>query len=143
MELLTNAVKFAPKGGRIQVLLKRVNSHVELSVSDNGAGISPEFLPYVFDQFRQSDQSTTRRFDGLSLGLAIVKHLVELHGGTVRAKSAGEGQVATFVITLALSLERRPLVRYRPGRQSNPRCRTSARAPTCADSGRPHGGVCR
>ncbi len=105
--LLSNAVKFTPKGGRIQVLLERANSHVALSVSDNGEGIAPEFLPYVFDRFRQADQSTTRSFGGLGLGLSIVKHLVELHGGTVRAKSAGKGTGTSFVVELPLRLQRR------------------------------------
>ena len=98
--LLSNAVKFTPKGGKVQVLLERVNSHVEISVIDTGMGIRPEFLPHVFDRFRQADSSTTRRHGGLGLGLAIVKQLVELHGGTVRAKSPGEGQGSTFIVTL-------------------------------------------
>jgi PAS domain S-box-containing protein len=102
--LLTNAVKFTPKGGRVQVLLERVNSHVELSVSDSGIGIKPEFLPYVFDRFRQADSSTTRRHGGLGLGLAIVKQLTELHGGSVRAKSPGEGQGSTFVVSLPITI---------------------------------------
>lgn len=104
--LLSNAVKFTPKGGRIQVLLERVNSHVEISVSDTGQGISPEFLPHVFDRFRQADGSTTRRHGGLGLGLSIVRQLVELHGGSVRAKSAGEGQGATFIVSLPLAILR-------------------------------------
>ncbi|HJU57089.1 MAG TPA: PAS domain-containing sensor histidine kinase, partial [Pyrinomonadaceae bacterium] len=90
--LLSNAVKFTPKGGRVQVRLARINSSVEISISDTGQGISPEFLPYVFDRFRQADQTTTRRQAGLGLGMAITKHLVELHGGTIRAESPGEGQ---------------------------------------------------
>ena len=98
--LLTNAVKFTPRGGRVQVLLERVNSHLELSVMDSGQGISPEFLPHVFDRFSQADASNTRQHAGLGLGLAIVKQLVELHGGTVRAKSAGSGQGSTFSIEL-------------------------------------------
>ena len=80
--LLSNAVKFTPKGGKVQVLLERVNSHVEISVIDTGMGIQPEFLPHVFDRFRQADASTTRRHGGLGLGLAIVKQLVEMHGGS-------------------------------------------------------------
>jgi PAS domain S-box-containing protein len=100
--LLKNAIKFTPKDGEVQVLLKRVNSHVEVSVIDTGEGIAPEFLPYVFDRFRQGDASTTRRHGGLGLGLAIVKQLVELHGGTVCAKSGGIGQGATFVVRLPL-----------------------------------------
>jgi hypothetical protein len=98
--LLNNAVKFTPRGGGVQVRLERNNSHLELSVSDTGEGIKPEFLPYVFDRFRQSDPSTTRRHGGLGLGLAIVKQLVELHGGQVGAKSLGEGQGATFTVSL-------------------------------------------
>ena len=102
--LLTNAVKFTPKGGRVQVLLERVNSHVEISVIDTGMGIRPEFLPHVFERFRQADSSTTRRHGGLGLGLAIVKQLAELHGGTVRAKSPGEGQGSTFVVSLPITV---------------------------------------
>jgi len=102
--LLANAVKFTPKGGTVQVLLERVNSHVEISVIDTGIGIKPEFLPHVFDRFRQADVGTTRRHDGLGLGLAIVKHLAEMHGGSIRAKSPGEGQGATFVVTLPITV---------------------------------------
>ncbi len=101
--LLSNAVKFTPGRGRVSVSLARVNSHVELSVSDTGQGIKPEFLPLVFDRFRQADSSTTRHHGGLGLGLAIVKHIVELHGGTVSAKSAGEGSGATFLVELPLA----------------------------------------
>jgi PAS domain S-box-containing protein len=100
--LLSNAVKFTPKGGQVQVLLERVNSHVEISVIDTGMGIRPEFLPHVFDRFRQADATTTRRHSGLGLGLAIAKQLVEMHGGSLRAKSPGEGQGATFTITLPI-----------------------------------------
>jgi PAS domain S-box-containing protein len=102
--LLANAVKFTPKGGAAEVRLERVNSHVEIIVADNGAGISPAFLPHVFDRFRQLDGSTTRQHGGLGLGLAIVRHLVELHGGTVRAKSPGEGRGSTFVVMLPVSV---------------------------------------
>jgi signal transduction histidine kinase len=105
--LLSNAVKFTPKDGRIQVLVERVNSHASLTVSDTGEGITPEFLPYVFDRFRQADQSTTRAYGGLGLGLSIVKHLVELHGGTVRVKSAGKGHGSSFIVELPLRLHRR------------------------------------
>jgi signal transduction histidine kinase/CheY-like chemotaxis protein len=100
--LLSNAIKFTPKGGQVQVRLERVNSHIEIAVSDTGSGISPKFLPHVFDRFRQADQSTTREYGGLGLGLAIVRHLVELHGGTVRAESLGEGEGATFTVLLPL-----------------------------------------
>jgi PAS domain S-box-containing protein len=102
--LLSNAVKFTPKAGRIQVRLERVNSHIELSVCDTGQGIEPAFLPHLFERFRQADASTTRKHGGLGIGLAIVKEIVELHGGTVRAKSAGEGQGSAFVVTLPLLL---------------------------------------
>ena len=98
--LLSNAIKFTPRGGRVQVRLERVNSSIEIIVSDTGAGIKPELLPYVFDRFRQGDSSSTRRFGGLGLGLAIVRHLTEMHGGTVRAESRGEGQGATFIVRL-------------------------------------------
>jgi CheY-like chemotaxis protein len=105
--LLSNAVKFTPKGGRIQVQLERAGSHVTITVSDNGDGIAPDFLPYIFDRFRQADQTTTRTFGGLGLGLSIVKNLVELHGGVVFAKSDGKGTGATFVVELPPSLDRR------------------------------------
>jgi signal transduction histidine kinase len=91
---MQNAIKFTPRGGRVQVVLERVNSHAEISVEDTGIGIRPEFLPHVFDRFRQADPSTTRQYGGLGLGLSIVKSLVELHGGTVRVKSPGENQAS-------------------------------------------------
>jgi signal transduction histidine kinase/ActR/RegA family two-component response regulator len=100
--LLTNAVKFTPKGGRVTVTLARVNSHLEIEVLDNGEGIDPAFLPHVFDRFRQADASTTRRHGGLGLGLSIVKQLIELHGGAIRAESAGSGTGSVFRITLPL-----------------------------------------
>ncbi|MBI2825080.1 MAG: response regulator [Planctomycetia bacterium] len=100
--LLSNAVKFTPKDGRVRIALKRDGSAVEIVVADTGEGIKPEFLPYVFDRFRQSDASTTRRHGGLGLGLSIVRHLVELQGGTVSATSAGEGQGATFTVRFPL-----------------------------------------
>lgn len=100
--LLSNAIKFTPRHGRIQVALERVNSHVEIIVSDNGEGIAPEFLPHVFERFQQADSSTTRRHGGLGLGLSIVRQLVELHGGSVRAKSPGVGLGATFRVALPL-----------------------------------------
>ena len=104
--LVSNAVKFTPKGGRIQVRLERVNSHVEITVSDTGVGISSEFLPYVFDRFCQAEGGTTRKTGGLGLGLAIVRHIVEMHGGTVLAMSAGEGQGSTFTVRLPLMIVR-------------------------------------
>src|SRR5271157_899775 len=102
--LLSNAIKFTPRGGRVQVLLERVDSHLEVSIIDTGEGISPEFLPYIFDRFQQSDASTTRRHGGLGLGLAIVKQLVELHGGSVRVKSSGTGKGATFIVSLPMTV---------------------------------------
>jgi hypothetical protein len=101
--LLTNAVKFTPKGGRVAVTLQRANSHLELDVADNGEGIDPAFLPHVFDRFRQADSSMERRHGGLGLGLSIVKQLVELHGGTIRSMSAGKGLGSTFKVSLPLT----------------------------------------
>jgi PAS domain S-box-containing protein len=98
--LLSNAVKFTPKGGRIQVHLARVKSSVEITISDSGIGISAEFLPYVFDRFRQADSSTSRQQGGLGLGLAIVRHLIEAHGGTVHVHSDGIDKGATFTLSL-------------------------------------------
>jgi PAS domain S-box-containing protein len=94
--LLSNAVKFTPPGGRVETRLERVDPHICITVSDTGKGICPEFLPYVFDRFRQADASSSRRYGGLGLGLALVKYLVELHGGTIEAFSEGEGKGATF-----------------------------------------------
>jgi signal transduction histidine kinase/ActR/RegA family two-component response regulator len=104
--LLSNAIKFTPKDGKIQLLLERVDSHLEINVTDTGEGIKPEFLPFVFDRFRQADSSSTRRHGGLGLGLSIVKHLVELHGGSVYGKSDGEGKGTTFTIVLPLTVIR-------------------------------------
>jgi PAS domain S-box-containing protein len=109
--LLSNAIKFTPKGGRVQVRLERSNSQIEIVVSDTGQGISPEFLPHVFDRFRQADSSSTRKHGGLGLGLAIVRHLVELHGGAVAVSSAGEGQGATFMVRLPLMAAHPELVK--------------------------------
>ncbi|HJR04698.1 MAG TPA: ATP-binding protein, partial [Methylomirabilota bacterium] len=105
--LLSNAIKFTARDGRIQVVLERVNSHIEIAVADTGVGIKPEFLPHVFDRFRQEKGSRTRSAPGLGLGLSIVKHVVELHGGSVRAASAGEGQGATFTVCLPLTVVQR------------------------------------
>jgi PAS domain S-box-containing protein len=102
--LLSNAIKFTGRGGRVQVLLERINSHLEVSVIDTGEGIDPAFLPHIFDRFRQADASTTRRHGGLGLGLAIVKQLVELHGGTIRAKSPGRSKGATFIAALPMTV---------------------------------------
>jgi len=100
--LLSNAVKFTPKGGRIQIRVERVDSHVEIVVLDTGQGISADVLPFVFDRFRQADSSSTRSHGGLGLGLSIVRHLVELHGGSVEAESEGNGKGATFTVKLPL-----------------------------------------
>jgi signal transduction histidine kinase/CheY-like chemotaxis protein len=102
--LLANAIKFTPRGGRVQVILHRVNSHVEIQVSDTGEGIAPEFLPHVFERFRQADGSISRKHGGLGLGLAIVKQLTEMHGGSVEARSGGAGEGATFVIKLPVMI---------------------------------------
>jgi PAS domain S-box-containing protein len=98
--LLSNAIKFTPSGGFVEIRYERVESSIQIVVRDNGKGISPDFLPHVFERFRQADGSITRSYGGLGLGLAIVHYLVELHGGTVRAESPGEGQGATFVVRL-------------------------------------------
>ncbi len=107
--LLSNAVKFMPKGGRVEARLEREDPHICITVSDTGKGISPDFLPYVFDRFRQADASSARRYGGLGLGLALVKYLVELHGGTVEVSSPGEGQGSTFKVTLPVRAVSSPL----------------------------------
>ena len=101
--LLANAIKFTPEGGRVDVFIERSNDHMEVRVVDTGQGISPDFLPHVFERFRQADGATTRRHTGLGLGLAIVRQLVELHGGTVHAASQGVGRGATFTVRLPIS----------------------------------------
>jgi signal transduction histidine kinase/CheY-like chemotaxis protein len=100
--LISNAVKFTENGGRVSLGLRRVKSSVEIKVADTGQGISPAFLPFVFDRFRQADSTTTRQHGGLGLGLAIARHLVEIHGGTIRAESPGTGKGATFTLRLPL-----------------------------------------
>ena len=107
--LLTNAVKFTPEGGRVEIQLQQIGSQAQIQVRDTGKGISPDFLPHVFEYFRQADATTTRTFGGLGLGLAIVRHLVELHGGTVQVDSPGEGQGAIFTVKL-------PLIKDKSGR---------------------------
>ncbi|MDZ8050188.1 MAG: PAS domain S-box protein [Aulosira sp. ZfuVER01] len=102
--LLSNAVKFTPTGGQIEIKLETIETDAQIQVIDTGRGINPEFLPYVFDYFRQADSSITRTFGGLGLGLAIVRHIVELHGGTVKAESLGDKQGATFTVRLPLLL---------------------------------------
>lgn len=104
--LLSNAIKFTPMDGQVQITLARINSHLEIKVSDTGQGINPEFLPHIFERFRQADSSTTRQHGGLGLGLAIVRHLVEMHGGEIRVNSAGEGKGATFTVSLPISIAR-------------------------------------
>lgn len=100
--LLFNALKFTPSGGQVQFRLRSTDNYAQLQVSDTGIGISPDFLPYVFDRFRQEDSSTTRRQGGLGLGLAIARHVIELHGGTIWAFSMGQGKGATFTFQLPL-----------------------------------------
>jgi CheY-like chemotaxis protein len=124
--LLVNAVKFTPKGGKVQVSLARVNSDLELCVTDTGEGIKPELLPHLFERFRQGDEaSTTRRHGGLGLGLSIVKHLVEMHGGKARATSPGPGQGSTFCLEL-------PLMMLHPPRQETERIHPGTHWPTTA-----------
>ena len=122
--LLSNAIKFTPKGGKVQVLLERVNSQIEISVVDTGCGIRPEFLPFVFERFRQAEATTTRRYGGLGLGLSIVKQLVELHGGSVRVKSAGQNRGSTFTVHLPLAAVHQPV--YGEGR-THPRAPSATR----------------
>jgi signal transduction histidine kinase len=100
--VLSNAVKFTPSGGTIQVRLCRGISSIEFIVRDTGEGIDPKFLPHVFDRFRQGNSTKTRKYGGLGLGLTIVRHIIELHGGTIRAESPGKGKGATFVINLPI-----------------------------------------
>ena len=115
--LLSNAVKFTPRGGRVQFRLQRVNSHIEVSVSDTGIGISEDFLPHLFERFRQGDSTTTRTHGGLGLGLAIARQIVELHGGRIQALSPGEGKGATFRVELPVMIvhpEADPELRVHP-----------------------------
>ena len=107
--LLSNAVKFTPRGGRVQMRLQRVNSHVEITVSDTGIGIRGDFLPHLFERFRQGDSTTTRAHGGLGLGLAIARRIVELHGGHIEAFSPGEGQGSTFRVELPVMIVHAPL----------------------------------
>jgi PAS domain S-box-containing protein len=124
--LLSNAIKFTPHGGQVSIRLERAESHVQIVVTDTGEGIPQEFLPYVFDRFRQADARTTRRHGGLGLGLAIVRHLVEMHGGTVSAESAGEHLGSTFTVNLPLtpiyqrSSRQEPLTQATGGNSSVP-----------------------
>jgi PAS domain S-box-containing protein len=104
--LFSNAVKFTPKGGSVRVVMQRINSHVEVSVADNGQGMSREFITHAFERFRQSDAAGMRKTKGLGLGLSIVKQLIEMHGGSVRATSEGEGRGSTFVVQIPLAVVR-------------------------------------
>ena len=108
--LLTNAVKFTPQGGQVTVEVKQLNGLAQMRVIDTGKGINPNFLPYVFEYFRQEDGSTTRKFGGLGLGLAIVRQIVEMHGGTVKVESKGENQGATFIVQLPVMQQAAPFV---------------------------------
>ena len=128
--VLSNAVKFTKRGGKVQVRLERVNSHVEVAVSDTGAGISREFLPHIFERFRQADGGTTRENGGLGLGLAISKQLVEMHGGTITAESAGPNTGATFRVTL-------PVMIVHPSSDEQPRVHPRS-GPAAADASSPN-----
>ncbi|MDI1435398.1 response regulator [Polyangium sorediatum] len=119
--LLSNSMKFTPQGGQVKVSLRREDSYAHLAVVDTGIGIDPEFLPYVFEQFRQADASTTREHGGLGLGLSIVQHLVELHGGTVVAKSSGKNQGASFTVKLPLEVKHEGVAGERPPPSTPPR----------------------
>lgn len=112
--LANNAIKFTPKGGQVSIKLERVDSSISLSVEDTGQGIEPEFLPFIFERFRQADGSTTRRYGGLGLGLALARHLVEAHGGTIRAESAGRGLGAKFTALLPVQAVLSERVSERP-----------------------------
>jgi PAS domain S-box-containing protein len=124
--LLANAVKFTPEGGRIEVYLRRVNGTVEIEVTDTGKGIRADFLPHVFDRFRQAEAGAARHYAGLGLGLAIAKQIIELHGGTIRAHSEGEGRGATFTVYL-------PLERHYPAAQPNETATESRASPALRD----------
>ena len=138
--LLSNAVKFTPKGGRVRVTLERVDSAAHVTVSDTGEGIAAEFLPHVFERFRQADGGSTRRYGGLGLGLSIVKQLVELHGGTVRVSSDGPGRGATF--TVALPVRVTAPAADDAGPRGSPRATTDEAADAASAAARPHlGGV--
>src|SRR5262249_28241198 len=113
--LLSNAVKFTNEGGQVEARLSRLGGQIEVSVSDTGMEIDPQFLPHVFDRFRQADSTSTRRYGGLGLGLAIVRHVVEMHGGSVSVSSPGKNQGATFKVRLPMaSIERLSQTKTRP-----------------------------
>ena len=118
--LVSNALKFTPPGGRVEVSVRRSGGTMEIAVADTGAGIAPEFLPFVFDRFRQADSTTTRMHGGLGLGLSIARHLVALHGGTIRAESPGEQQGATFTVVLPINPADQPAEPAAPASQETP-----------------------
>jgi PAS domain S-box-containing protein len=128
--LLSNAIKFTPRGGRVQLRLERVDSHIEVTVSDTGRGIEPDFLPFVFERFRQGDATFSREQGGLGLGLAIAKQLAELHGGTITASSPGAGQGATFTLRLPLRIVHAAAAAERIGEQPRADRQTPALDPT-------------
>jgi CheY-like chemotaxis protein/anti-sigma regulatory factor (Ser/Thr protein kinase) len=117
--LLTNAIKFTPNAGRIDVKTELKGNDVRVIITDSGIGISPEFLPFVFDRFRQQDSTSTRKHDGLGLGLAIVRHIAELHGGEVSAESDGEGKGSTFIITLPVVQSLKAIETVRPEKEES------------------------
>ena len=133
--LLSNAVKFTGRGGRIQVVLSRVNSHVEVSVSDTGVGIAPEFLPHVFERFRQADSGIARERGGLGLGLSIARQLTEMHGGTIEVSSAGVGQGATFTVKMPMMIVH---ALRQDGDRVHPHAVLSAKAAAAAELGGIH-----
>jgi signal transduction histidine kinase len=126
--LLANAIKFTPEGGRVDVFIDSANDHMEVRVVDTGCGISPDFLPHVFERFRQAEDATTQRHTGLGLGLGIVRSLVELHGGTVHAASPGVGHGATFTVRLPMAAGSAPAAGGRAGRAPS-RCVDDLPAP--------------
>jgi PAS domain S-box-containing protein len=130
--LVSNAVKFTPKKGVVQVRLERVNSHVEIIVSDTGIGITPDFLPHIFERFRQADSGTTREHGGIGLGLAIVRHLVELHGGTIHAASGGRDKGSTFRVRLPLMIVHHESPPERRGHPTSEPARTETPLPDLA-----------
>ena len=130
--LLSNAIKFTPANGSVELRLERIDPYMRITVSDTGKGIAPEFLPYIFDRFRQADSSSTRRHGGLGLGMSLVKHLVELHGGEVRAESAGLGQGTTFTVDLPIRAVRFPTPVHEPSPRAEGEVKTAA-AVTLAD----------
>ena len=128
--LLSNAIKFTPKDGKVQIVVERVNSHIEISVADTGVGIKPEFIPHLFERFRQGDASTTRKYGGLGLGLSIVKSLVELHGGTVWVRSAGVDQGTTVTVQLPVTVVHRTPT---AGERQHPRASDTSPGPFIAE----------